>query len=72
MKNYELVNYYAKVLQKNGWSQTYDWVKNINGDIDIDKMKKYAKCEKQGIFDSDVVIILLPAGRGSHIELRMH
>ena len=32
-------------------------------------MIKYSKLEQQGIIDSDVVIILLPAGRGTHIEL---
>ena len=34
-------------------------------------MTVYAKLESQGIIDSDVVIILLPAGRGAHIELGM-
>lgn len=71
MKNSDLVNYYAKLLKENGWKQTYDWVKNINGDITRDAIIKYAELEYQGIFDSDVVIILLPAGRGAHIELGM-
>lgn len=71
MKNCELVNYYSKVLKENGWEQTYDWVKNVNDDVDINDMVEYAKLEKQGIADSDVVIILLPAGRGAHIELGM-
>ncbi len=34
-------------------------------------MIEYAKLESKGIVDSDVVIILLPAGRGAHIELGM-
>ena len=34
-------------------------------------MIEYSKLEQQGIIDSDVVIILLPAGRGTHIELGM-
>ena len=34
-------------------------------------MIEYATFESQGILDSDVVIILLPAGRGAHIELGM-
>jgi len=69
MKNCNLVNYYSKVLKENNWQQTYDWVKNVNDDIDINDMIQYAKLEKQGIVESDVVIILLPAGRGAHIEL---
>lgn len=71
MKNWELVNNYAKLLKENGWEQTHDWVKNISDDISRNDMIKYASLESQGIIDSDVVIILLPAGRGAHIELGM-
>ncbi len=71
MKNCELVNYYANLLKENGWEQTYDWVKNVSDDISRDDMIKYASLESQGIVNSDVVIILLPAGRGAHIELGM-
>jgi len=71
MKNCELVNYYAKILKENDWNQTYNWVENINDDVSIEDMTAYAKLESQGIIDSDVVIILLPAGRGAHIELGM-
>lgn len=71
MKNSELVNYYAKVLKENGWEQTYDWVKNIDADVSIEDMMEYARLESLGISNADVVIILLPAGRGAHIELGM-
>lgn len=71
MKNCDLVNYYAKILKENGWEQTYDWVKSISDDISKEDMIKYAGLESKGIVDSDVVIILLPAGRGAHIELGM-
>lgn len=71
MKNCELVNYYAKMLKENGWNQTYNWVENVNADVSIEDMTEYAKLESKGIVDSDVVVILLPAGRGAHIELGM-
>lgn len=71
MKNCELVNYYAKLLKENGWEQTYDWVKNVSDDVSLEDMIEYATLESQGIVDSDIVIILLPAGRGAHIELGM-
>lgn len=32
---------------------------------------KYATLEQKAIEESDVVIIILPAGRGTHIELGM-
>jgi len=70
-KNCELVNYYSKKLEENGWKHTYNWAKNFSGDETIEDLIKYSKLEQQGIIDSDVVIILLPAGRGTHIELGM-
>lgn len=71
MKNCALVDYYAKILKENGWNQTYNWVENVNDDVSIEDMIEYAKLESKGIIDSDVVVILLPAGRGAHIELGM-
>ena len=71
MKNCELVNYYSKILEEKGWKHTYNWAKNINADETIKDLIEYSKLEQQGIIDSDVVIILLPAGRGTHIELGM-
>lgn len=70
-KNCELVNYYSKKLEKNGWQHTYNWTKNINNYQTIEDLIEYSKLEQKGIIDSDVVIILLPAGRGTHIELGM-
>lgn len=71
MKNMELVNYYAKVLKENGWEQTHDWVANVSDDVSIEDMTEYAKLEQEGVANADVVIVLLPAGRGAHIELGM-
>ena len=71
MKNANLVEYYQKKLKEAGWEQTYNWVKNINNDINIDEIKEYAKLEQEGVMNSDVVVILLKAGRGAHIELGM-
>lgn len=71
LKNHELVNYYAKKLEENNWEQTYNWTKNITKEINYDILKGIAKQEQQGIIDSDIVIILLPAGRGGHVELGM-
>lgn len=70
-KNCELVNYYSKKLEENEWENTYNWTKNIDKDITIGDLKEISKLEQKGISDSDVVIILLPAGRGTHIELGM-
>lgn len=71
LKNYKLVNYYAKILKENGLQETYNWVKNIKNDITKKDLEKYAKEETQAIVNSDIIIILLPAGRGTHVELGM-
>ena len=71
MKNMKLVDYYAKVLKENGWEQTHDWVANVSDDVSIEDITEYAKLEQQGVANADVVIVLLPAGRGAHIELGM-
>jgi len=70
LKNCKEVDYYSEVLKENGWEQTYDWVKNV-GYGSAEDIRECAKAEVQGIADSNVVIILLPAGRGAHIELGM-
>ena len=70
-KNCELVNYYSKILENNGWKHTYNWTKNISNYETIEDLIEYSKLEQKGINDADVVIILLPAGRGTHIELGM-
>ena len=71
LKNYELVNDYARILEENGWKHTYNWTKNLSSNETIEDLEEISKLEQKGIVDSDVVIILLPAGRGTHVELGM-
>lgn len=71
LKNHELVNYYSKTLEKSGWEHTYNWTKNLNNKETIEDLKEISKLEQEGIIASDIVIILLPAGRGTHVELGM-
>lgn len=71
LKNSRLVQYYAGILKQNGWQQTYDWTVHVGEDVSVKDIRGYAEAEKQGIADSDVVILLLPAGRGTHVELGM-
>ncbi|MCI8640399.1 MAG: group-specific protein [Clostridia bacterium] len=71
LKNSELVNYYSKILEKNGWKHTYNWTKNINDVKNMENLIENAKLEQNAIINSDIVIVLFPAGRGTHIELGM-
>lgn len=71
LKNSEQVDDYAKILKENGWKQTYSWTQAIRNERTIEGLIEYAELEQQGVAEADVVIILLPAGRGTHVELGM-
>lgn len=70
-KNYKLVNILAEKLKEYGWEHTYNWANSIQEAESKEDLIAYSMHEQKGIFDSDVVIILLPGGRGTHIELGM-
>lgn len=70
-KNVELVNEFSKKLQNYGWEHTFNWTKYINEYETIEDLIKYSRLEQKGIEEADAVIIILPAGRGTHIELGM-
>lgn len=53
-----------------GHSVTYDWTKNERT-TSIADLSRIAQLEKAAVIESDVFIMLLPAGRGSHIEYGM-
>jgi nucleoside 2-deoxyribosyltransferase len=70
LENYEQVQYLRDRLKEQEWTHTYDWtqhgsVKTISTEI----LKEVAEKEFQGVVDADVVIVLTPQGRGTHVEL---
>ena len=71
LKNCGLVNEYARMLEAQGWTHTYNWAKSLKPAETAAELTAYAELEQQGVKDADAVIILLPAGRGTHIELGM-
>lgn len=67
-KNIEAVRYVSKQLIDEGYFQTYDWTRNERASTFKD-LKEIGQKEKAAVMEADVVIILLPAGKGSHIEM---
>lgn len=67
-KNIESVRYVGKELIKRGYTLTYDWTKNTRAST-IEDLKGIGQEEKDAVTESDFIIILLPAGKGSHIEM---
>ncbi|PFA67181.1 group-specific protein [Bacillus sp. AFS015802] len=66
--NKDLVRYVSEQLKREGCIHTYDWTVNERAST-VEELQGIGLKEKNAIFDSDVVIILLPGGKGSHVEL---
>jgi len=68
LKNRNQVRTVAAELKNVGWQHTYDWTQNEPANS-LTELGQIGKHEKEAIADSDVVIVLLPGGNGTHIEL---
>lgn len=72
-RNIDTVNQIANLLKKRGHIQTYDWTKNAKAKEEqtftFDDLKSIGEKEKDAVLDSDFVVVLLPGGKGTHIEL---
>ncbi|MDZ5471461.1 group-specific protein [Bacillus sp. 31A1R] len=62
------VRYVADKLKVKGYSHTYDWTKNERAST-FSQLQEIGLLEKNAVIESDFLVILLPAGKGSHIEL---
>ncbi len=67
LENADAVRALKKVLDEAGWKHTYDWT--VHGAVDKDKWPPTASAEAEGVWMADVLIVLLPGGRGTHTEL---
>jgi hypothetical protein len=67
-KNINSVRYVANTLKGEGFTHTYDWTQNDRAE-DIPALREIGEKEKIAVMESDFVIVLLPGGKGSHIEL---
>ncbi|GGB46146.1 group-specific protein [Virgibacillus dakarensis] len=66
--NKNLVRYIAQKLIIKGFRQTYDWTKNVRADTPA-TLQSTGELEKNAVASSDIFILLLPGGKGSHTEL---
>ncbi|WP_421384797.1 nucleoside 2-deoxyribosyltransferase [Bacillus salacetis] len=67
-KNIQQVRYVNEQLKQKGYIQSYDWTQNGRAS-NIDDLKRIGNEEKQAVMSADFVVIILPAGKGSHIEM---
>jgi hypothetical protein len=69
-RNIHNVRYISGQLKSKGYSHTYDWTNHDRSfSLSIEELKQIGQQEKEAVMQSDIVIVLLPAGKGSHIEL---
>ncbi|WP_099159017.1 group-specific protein [Virgibacillus ndiopensis] len=66
--NKQAVHYISQKLMLKGYTQTYDWTKNQRATTNA-QLHAIGTLEKQAVADCDVFLLLLPAGKGSHVEL---
>lgn len=66
--NLEKVREAAGLLKEQGFEQTYDWTQNSRASS-IEDLKRIGQLEREAVLKADFLVVLLPAGKGSHIEL---
>jgi nucleoside 2-deoxyribosyltransferase len=71
-RNMDAVNYVTNQLVNKGYVHTYDWTKNAQGrdekTFTFEDLKEIGQKEKDAVIDSDFIVVLLPGGKGTHIE----
>lgn len=67
-QNKTAVKHLGQKLKKVGYIQTYDWTINAKAET-VEELEKIGKEELRGVSDSDFLIVILPGGKGTHIEL---
>ncbi|WP_414049586.1 nucleoside 2-deoxyribosyltransferase [Macrococcus animalis] len=66
--NKELVNQTIISLNNLGFTNTYNWTQNEKADNKL-KLKNIGIEEFYAVKDADLLIVLLPGGKGTHIEM---
>ncbi|KAB2331719.1 group-specific protein [Bacillus mesophilum] len=66
-KNIDTVRYVSNELKNKGYIQTYDWTQNERVST-VEDLKEIGQKERNAVLEADFIIVLLPAGKGSHIE----
>lgn len=72
LENHAAHNDLRDALASMGHTITYDWT--VHGPVylqGIERIREVAQLEHQGVADADMVIMLWPGGRGTHVELGM-
>lgn len=67
LQNKEMVQFVSKRLREQGFIHTYDWTQNERA-ATFEELREIGQKEKNAVLESDFLIVLLPGGKGTHIE----
>lgn len=67
-ENQNMVRYVSQKLTLEGFTLTYDWTMNQRA-VEPNTLHAIGEQEKNAVQNSDIFILLLPAGKSSHVEL---
>jgi nucleoside 2-deoxyribosyltransferase len=71
-RNIVNVRYIARALENMGYVNTYDWTHESIGSVStvtLDDLRSIGQRERDAVIGADVIVILLPGGKGTHVEL---
>lgn len=69
IENRENVAKLVKTLTLRGHKCTYDWSVHGSVQAEPEKWAPTAEAEVRGVLDADLTVVLLPGGRGTHVEI---
>ena len=69
-ENRDLVRVASFLFSQNEFTNTYDWTFNEKAET-FEEFRIIGEEEKAGILEADFFVMILPAGKGSHVELGM-
>jgi nucleoside 2-deoxyribosyltransferase len=70
LENAARIQQVQEAARKQGHQITYDWTTHGSiGHEGMNRVKEVAENERRGVMAADLVIVILPGGRGTHAEL---
>lgn len=71
-RNIVNVRYVAQILESMGYVNTYDWTQNASArdarTVTLGDLRSIGQHERDAVIGADVVVVLLPGGKGTHVE----
>jgi nucleoside 2-deoxyribosyltransferase len=70
LENFANVQTLRDCLKESGHEITYDWT--VHGPVyraGLERVREVAEAETKGVLAADLVIVLWPGGRGTHVEM---